>query len=256
MQRVYYNKKKLHMKWQAKFGQTIPGSGPESNPSDEAAVFMKKNGLKNVAYDYLLTKICSGEMAPNTPIVEQEVSSLLNISRTPAREAIRQLEMEGLVIHIVSRGTFVRELTMQDVNEIYQIRRLFEMAALEQAVNLIPEEELEEMENELVSIGDASQDEDFYHADRNLHSTLLRYAYNSRMVTFYDILNAQIERIRRISSATPKRLASSKAEHLAIIKAIRSRDLEASRKALADHIDNVHRSALRVLDSMRMGLKY
>ena len=217
---------------------------------------MKKNGLKNVAYDYLLAKICSGEMAPNTPIVEQDVSSLLNISRTPAREAIRQLEMEGLVNHIVSRGTFVRELTLQDINEIYQIRRLFEMAALEKAVSQIPDEELAEMERELDAIGDTSQDEDFYNADRNLHSTLLRYAYNSRMVSFYDILNAQIERIRRISSATPRRLASSKAEHLAIIQAIRSRDLEASRKALAVHIDNVHQSALRVYDSMRMGLKY
>ncbi len=217
---------------------------------------MKKNGLKNVAYDYLFNQICSGAIAPNTPIVEQEVSGLLNISRTPAREAIRQLEMEGLVTHIVSRGTFVRELTLQDINEIYQIRRLFEMAALEQAINLIPDEELDEMEKELVAIGETSQDEDFYHADRNLHSTLLRYAYNSRMVTFYDILNAQIERIRRISSATPLRLASSKAEHLAIIKAIRSRDIEASRQALSVHIDNVHRSALRVFDSMRMGLKY
>ena len=217
---------------------------------------MEKNGLKNVAYDYLLTQICSGVMAPNTPIVEQEISSILNISRTPVRDALKQLEMEGLLTHIVSRGTFVRELTLQDINEIYQIRRLFEMAAMEQAVNLIPEEELDEMERELVAIGETSQDEDFYHADRNLHSTLLRYAYNSRMITFYDILNAQIERIRRISSATPRRLASSKSEHLAIIKAIRSRDLEASRQALASHIDNVHRSALRVFDSMRMGLKY
>ena len=212
--------------------------------------------LKNLAYDYLFNQICSGAMTPNTPIVEQDVSSLLHISRTPAREAIRQLEMEGLVTHIVSRGTFVRELTLQDINEIYQIRRLFEMAALEQAVGLIPDEELDEMEKELQDINESSKNEDFYHADRSLHSTLLRYAYNSRMVTFYDILNAQIERIRRISSATPLRLASSKSEHLAIISAIRSRDLDASRKALAVHLDNVHDSAKRVFDSMRMGLKY
>ncbi len=217
---------------------------------------MEKNGLKNVAYDYLLWQICTGKMTPNTPIVEQDVSRLLNISRTPVREALKQLEMEGLVTHIASRGTFVREITLQDINEIYQIRRLFEMAALEQAVHLIPDEELDEMERELEAIGESSNEEDFYHADRNLHSTLLRYAYNSRMISFYDILNAQIERIRRISSATPRRLASSKSEHLDIIKAIRQRDPDIARKALAYHIDNVHKSALRVFESMRMGLKY
>ncbi len=216
---------------------------------------MEKNGLKNVAYDHLLAQICSGGMGPNTPIVEQDISRLLNISRTPVREALKQLEMEGLVTHIPSRGTFVRELTLQDINEIYQIRKLFEMAALTQAVHLIPEEELGEMEKELTSIGDLSEEEDFYHADRHLHSTLLKYAYNTRMVAFYDILNAQIERIRRISSATPRRLAASKAEHLAIIQAIRNRDLEASCQALSSHIDNVQKSALRVFDSMRMGLK-
>jgi DNA-binding GntR family transcriptional regulator len=222
---------------------------------DWMAFHMGKNGLKNIAYDYLLTQICTGKMGPNTPIVEQDISSLLNISRTPVREALKQLEMEGLVTHFVSRGTFIREITMQDINEIYQIRKLFELASLEQAVHQIPEEELDEIEELLEGISDTSNDEDFFRADRNLHSTLLRYAYNSRMIEFYDILDAQIERIRRISSATPQRLTVSKAEHLAILKAIRQRDPEAARQALAEHIDNVHKSACRVFESMRMGLK-
>lgn len=216
---------------------------------------MEKSGLKNIAYDHLLTEICSGRMAPNAPIVEQDISRLLNISRTPVREALKQLEMEGLVTHIPSRGTFVRDITLQDINEIYQIRKLFELAALEQAVRLIPDEALDAIERELNAIGESSENEEFYRADRDLHATLLKYAYNSRMMAFYDILNAQIERIRSISSATPRRLSSSRAEHLAITRAIRDRDLAKAREALAAHIDNVQASALRVLDSMRMGLR-
>ena len=217
---------------------------------------MDKNGLKDVAYEYVLAQICSDELLPNDPIVEQNVSGALNISRTPVREALKQLEMEGLVIHIPSRGTMVKEISLQDINEIYQIRKLFEMTALRQAVKHIPDQELDMMEAELNAIGDNSANEDFYHIDRSLHATILRYAYNSRMVTFYDILDAQIERIRRISAANPERLISSRLEHMEIIRMLRLRDPEQAEIILSKHIDNVHNSALRAFEAIRGGIKY
>ena len=76
---------------------------------------MAKNALKNVAYEYLLNAIMSYELKPGQVIVEQEVSDQLGISRTPIREAFKQLESEGLVHHFPSRGTFVTNLTVQDV---------------------------------------------------------------------------------------------------------------------------------------------
>ena len=79
---------------------------------------MGKRGLKNVAYDYLLDAITSYEMKPGQAIVEQDVSDKLGISRTPIREALKQLESEGLVRHFPSRGTFVTNLTVQDVESL------------------------------------------------------------------------------------------------------------------------------------------
>lgn len=107
---------------------------------------MGKRGLKNVAYDYLLDAIMSYELKPGQAIVEQDISDRLNISRTPIREAFKQLESEGLVRHLPSRGTFVTNLTVQDVEEIFQLRELFEITALKSAINCITDDELDYIE--------------------------------------------------------------------------------------------------------------
>ena len=120
---------------------------------------MAKNALKNVAYEYLLNAIMSYELKPGQVIVEQEVSDQLGISRTPIREAFKQLESEGLVHHFPSRGTFVTNLTVQDVEEIFQLREMFELTALKSAIHRITEEELRYIEGRLRYLDDKKSEE-------------------------------------------------------------------------------------------------
>ena len=211
--------------------------------------------LTNVAYDYLFAKICSGELPPNAPIVEQEISSALSISRTPVREALQALESDGLVSHIRFRGTFVRELSLQDINEIYELRRIFEMSSLKSAMANITDDEISRLYDNLCAINEDSPLEDFYATDRELHEIILRYSYNSRMVQFYNQISAQVEHIRRLSSSAPKRMMKSRSEHMRIIEAIKSGDEQWAEQCLGMHLDNVHKSAIDVILQMRTGIR-
>ncbi len=220
---------------------------------------MAKQELKNIAYDYLLSSIMSYELAPGQVIVEQELSNLLGISRTPVREALKQLELEGLVHHIPSRGTFVKDITVQDVEEIFQLRELLEVAALKMAIIDITDDELSQIRIRLEQLDDArinerATKEEFYGSDRELHRLIMKYSRNSRMINFHKTIESQLERLRRISSMTPMRLAKSKQEHLALLNALCSRDLKSATFLLTTHLHNVKESTLNVCKSVRLEL--
>lgn len=218
-------------------------------------VSMQKKNLTNVAYDYLFTKICNGELPPNSPIVEQEISSELSISRTPVREAMQALESVGLISHIQYKGTFVRELTLEDIDEIFEIRKLFEIFSLRAAFERMEKEEIESMLSKVCSISEDSSLEAFYEVDRLLHNVIVQHSYNSRMIQFYHLISAQIEYTRRLSSGTPKRMTKSRSEHIEILEAMKAGDLERTEKCLDRHLDNVHKSVVDVVKQMRAGLK-
>ena len=165
--------------------------------------------------------------------------------------AFKQLESEGLVHHFPSRGTFVTNLTVQDVEEIFQLREMFELTALKSAIHRITEEELRYIEGRLRYLDDKKSEEpstkeEFYGSDRELHELIMKYSGNSRMVKFHRTLEAQLERLRRISSMTPMRLSKSRQEHLDILNALSDRDLDAATDALRLHLRNIKSSTLAV----------
>nr|WP_325235386.1 GntR family transcriptional regulator [uncultured Oscillibacter sp.] len=212
---------------------------------------MGKRGLKNVAYDYLLEAITTYKLKPGDAIVEQDLSDKLGISRTPIREALKKLESEGLLHHFPSRGTFVASLSIQDVEEIFQLRELFELTALRNAIVQITDEELDRLEEQINALDerDATKpyvQNSFYRSDLELHMLIMKYSGNSRMVRFYKTLDVQFEQLRRISSTTPQRLSKSKQEHLDIIYALRTRDLVDTTRALSLHLQNIKENTKNV----------
>jgi DNA-binding GntR family transcriptional regulator len=207
---------------------------------------MAKDTLKKVAYDYLYDSIVNNKLPPGAAIVERDISNMLGISRTPVREALKQLESEGLIWHFPLRGTFVSEVTTQDVEEIFSLREVLEETALKTAIHEIRDEELCELEALLNSLDDNTPYEKYYNSDRELHNLIIRNGHNKRLIQFLNTLNSQIERLRRISALTPKRLQKSKQEHLEIIKVLKQRDFEKTAEILKKHIRNVKLSTLNV----------
>lgn len=207
---------------------------------------MAKETRKNIAYHNLRDAILTWKLPPGSPIVEQEISDQLGISRTPVREALKLLEAEGLVKVIPQRGTFVSELSTQDVEEIFALRESLEVMALKVAIGNIPSDQLTKLESYLSSLTSDSPPEQFFESDRMLHDIIVNHGGNERLAHFLDSLNVQVERIRRISAERPNRLDLSMREHLGILRAIRARDWNAAESELRQHIRNVKQSALDV----------
>lgn len=207
-------------------------------------------GCKDQAYTYIRDAIFNDEFLPGMPLREIDISETLKMSRTPIREALRELEVEGVVVSFPARGTFVANITPYDVEEIYELRILFEMYALEKAFFRITDEDLDKSQAAFLAANNPFNWEQYHAADRAFHQLIIDKCGNSRMIIFFSTLNTQVERIRRFSAKSTERSSADRlAEHLHIIECIRKRDLDASKKALSTHLRNVSNSAI---DACRM----
>lgn len=204
-------------------------------------------GNSNKAYDYLYNEILANRLLPGSPISEGEVASILGLSRTPVREALKILDTEGLVKQIPNRGTFVADITVQDIEEIFSLRELFETYALRSAYRFISDEILNSLESSIKGLDENDSPESFYEVDEMLHSTIINHGGNSRLITFRNMINAQIMMMRRISSQDPSHFKRSKEQHLEIINAIKSRDLKKSEELLSNHIVEIKYRTIEVL---------
>jgi len=201
---------------------------------------------KDEAYNYLLEKIILNQLAPNEPISEVAVSETLKISRTPVREALRELESMGLIASYASRGSFVVPITPYDIEEICELRILLEKWALEHSLMKISDNELSGLENCFRESFYNQNWEQVHKADRQLHGLIIERSGSKRIQVFINMLNLQIERVRRVSAANKNRRELSFQEHLEIIKGIQERDIQKSLAALEKHLRSVADSAIEV----------
>lgn len=199
---------------------------------------------KSQAYEYLKHAIIVDEIPPESPLVELELSESLQMSRTPIREAMRQLETEGLVTTYPARGSFVTVLTPDDVQEIYELRLALELWALERSIARITDEELDALQAAFEEGYRTGAWETLHNADRGLHDLITEKAWSRRLLMLLSLLNTQAERIRYQSARSLGRDDLSYREHLHIIQCIRERDLEKSRAALRTHLRSVANSAM------------
>lgn len=204
------------------------------------------NSATGRVYEALFQRILHGELAENELISESDIAKQMESSRTPVREALLMLEGDGLVRRYPGRGYLVAEITTQDVDDIFELRLQLELLALKKANGALTPELLRDLESQLERLGEDSSPDEYYRADRRLHELLAQYCGNSRLQTFLDMLDSQIERLRYISARRPDRLQESKAEHLDIIHALMDQDLPLAEAMLARHIVNVSESTKSV----------
>lgn len=215
---------------------------------------MKTKSLSEFAYEHLLNRIVSFEFPPSVPIIEDDLCDELNISRTPLREALRRLEAEGLVHKVRNRGTFVRSFTHEDIVEISEIRKTFELYSLVRCMeDTGPKDAFHALKVQLEGLDGESPNDAYYGTDKTLHALIMRYCMNSRMLNYTNSINTQMEMIRRISAQSPHRLRDSKQEHLGIVEAVLSGgDAAVAAQRLERHLDNVKNSTLSVFQTLKM----
>lgn len=198
-----------------------------------------KYSLRGRVYGRIREDILSGRYQQNTELKETAIGAELGVSRTPVREALRQLELEGLVNIIPNRGAYVNMITAKDVRDIYVIRSMLEGLCARWATEHITEEQLEDLEETLCFSEYHTKKgnyEKLYELDSQFHEQLYD-ASNSRILNhvlsdFHDY----VKRVRKATLASQGRSVKSTEEHRAIFEAVRSRDADQAEELAKLHV--------------------
>lgn len=203
--------------------------------------------LREVVCETLREAICDGILEPGERLMEIQIAEELGVSRTPVREAIRKLELEGYVIMLPRRGTYVANLSIKDINEVYEIRASIDALAAGLAAERITDDELEQMERMLVATVEAFDKGDMDRVveyDTKFHDILYCASRNARLVGIINNLREQLTRFRSISMAYPGRMKKTMEEHGRMVEAIAQRDVELAQQLARQHMENSEQALL------------
>ena len=214
------------------------------------------NSLHDEVSAQLREKIFAGELAPGAFLDEAQLAAHLKISRTPVREALKVLTVEGLVRHEPRRGCFVNEVTEQDLDEIFPVLALLEgRCALEAARNASDAdlEALDALHQKLARHAKARRINDYYAANFAIHEAIIALARNRWLATAIADLRKIVKLARLQQLHAPGRLDQSLSEHLAVFAALKARDGEGAEAAMRTHLQR-QRVALRELARAQRGV--
>jgi DNA-binding GntR family transcriptional regulator len=197
--------------------------------------------LDKLAYDRIKDAILTFQFMPNQALVEGELALQLGISKTPVRDALMRLEREGLVTRIPFKGTYVSDVTNQDMAEIYDIRTVLEGLSVRLATEFLTNDEIDRLE-ELTKIHLVTLNQrDFSGVAKinaEFHGIINHKCNNQRLIQILDDLDDLLKRYRLLSIAQGLRLEKSVPEHRAIVAALRSHDPISAEKAMKDHLQS------------------
>ena len=214
--------------------------------------------LREVVCESLREAIRKGILKPGERIMEIQLAEELGVSRTPVREAIRKLELEGYVVMMPRRGTYVANMSIRDINEIFEIRTALESLSNGLAAEHITDEELEHLQRLLVIIGGYIKEgnmEKIVETDIEFHDLLYRAARNSRLVGIISNLREQLTRFRTLSMSYPGRLETTLEEHREIVEAIAEGDVKRAKKAAEHHMEMSEKTLLKAVDANKKNEK-
>lgn len=210
--------------------------------------------LREVVCETLRDAIRTGVLKPGERLMEIQLAEELGVSRTPVREAIRKLELEGYVIMMPRRGTYVANLSIRDVNEVFEIRTSLDSLASGLAAERITSEELERLERMLVLIGEYIEENDMdkiVETDTEFHDLLYQASRNTRLVGIIYNLREQLTRFRTTSMAYPGRLKETLEEHTRIVEAIAQGNVKLAQKAAEAHMEKSEHTLLVSMEKLK-----
>ena len=206
------------------------------------------------AYDEIRHRILDGELLPSSPISEYQLAADLKISRTPVREAIKRLEKEGLVWSIPNIGTFIAQLSAQDIMEIYQVRECLEGLAARIAAEQMSETDIQQLEREVSLIHElksTGRKDEIFQCDIRLHKLIVESTRNTRLSEILATLDDQMHRIRVIFSQSPDWLEAVIQEHSVLVEKIKARDCTGAENAMVQHLRSACDRSVQVVMPLR-----
>lgn len=197
--------------------------------------------LRDVVFNTLRQAILTGELKPGERLMEIHLANKLGVSRTPIREAIRKLELEGLVTMIPRRGAEVAQITEKSMNDVLEVRRAVDALCVELACERISDEELERLRVACDEFAEQVKTKDvkkIAQADVALHNIIVEATGNQRLISLVNTLSEQMYRYRFEYIKDFTQHESLIEEHRVIYESIVKKDKKTAADAAKLHIDN------------------
>lgn len=183
--------------------------------------------------------IVDGRFPPGAKLDPDAIAREFDVSRTPIREALQQLEASGLVRIVAKRGTFVSEWSVEELAERFEMMAEIEAACARLATRRITQAEFAELEAahaECRRLAEAGEVDAYYAENSRFHACIYRATHNAFITQEALRLHAMLQPYRRLQLQARNRMARSFAEHDAVVEAIRTGDGAAAAEAMLDHV--------------------
>ena len=217
---------------------------------DQKLVIENPVSIRERVYEYIRDRILSGKLTPSTRMVETQLAKEIGTSRTPVREALHVLEMEGLLEAIPRVGYRVKELKWEDVEEICEIRAVNEILACRWAMQRITPDDLKSIEDNL-TLAEAEikegHPESFVERDAEFHELLVKASGSERLLELCSMLRRHMLRYRVESLYLPETVLRAIAGHRRILDCLKEKNEEDFEAAVREHLEqskqDIHRYA-------------
>ncbi len=196
--------------------------------------------LRDVVFNTLRNAILKGELEPGERLMEIKLAEKLGVSRTPIREAIRKLELEGLVVMTPRKSAEVARITEEDLTDVLEVRRVLEELAIDLSCQNITDDIIAELEDNLVRFKTAVKKNDITEIatmDVEFHETIYKSTGNKRLIQILNNLREQMYRYRLEYIKDKQTRDNLVIEHRGIIDALKNRDNINGKKAILNHIE-------------------
>lgn len=209
--------------------------------------------LSEQVYSRLRQKIFVRELPPGARLDLDLIARALRVSRTPINNALIRLTEEGLARTEHRRGTFITELTAQDVTERYDIRQALELLAAEKGIGFDTEGELRDARQilENLSLFATSTGEDYLEylrVNQQFHLKFIEFAHNRKLLEIYKSLHTDVINARLFYHGRTRAWSEVDAEHHVLFKAYEAKDLEAARSVIRAHCENAKSVSIRLIE--------
>lgn len=207
--------------------------------------------LREVVFNTLREAILTGELEPGEHLMEVKLANKLGVSRTPIREAIRKLELEGLVVMTPRRSAQVARITKEDLKDVLEVRRVLESLSIELACKYRTSEDLVLLKENLSLFKECVKTNNLTEiakTDVQFHEVIYQATGNKRLNQILYNLREQMYRYRLEYIKDRQTRDNLILEHQEIIDAVETRDVERAKKAILIHIDNQEKTILENME--------
>lgn len=208
----------------------------EENPNMRINEYLP---LRDIVFQTLRKAILMGELEPGERLMETQLGEKLGVSRTPIREAIRKLELEGLVVMVPRKGAQVAAFTQKDIQDVLEVRAALEALACKLACHRMDDRSFLRLQLIITEYEYAVKEQDIevmIQKDVEFHETIFKATNNEKLSQFFNNMREQVDRYRIAYIKSTVESNNVMKEHMEILKALKNRDEERAAQLASEHI--------------------